>query len=246
MLLSIIIPNYNSGPLLEKSLRRLFQDPTILPFEVWVLDNCSTDGSTDFLIQEELPRVNLISQKDQGVYFAMNEGIRLAQGDWLYFLGAGDLFFPELVQPSDFSPSDDFIYAEVDQNPGPLRGVVTLDQILYENICHQGIFYRKSIFQQLGGYDPRSRLLADHLLNIRIFFNPAFTKRYLPITIARYLGGGISSRQMDDFFRENKKMLILREFLNYPTLSATEAVSTYFWTIARSKFPLKHLINPSS
>ena len=241
MLLSVIIPNYNSGTLLEKSLQRLFLHPTTVPFEVLVLDNCSTDGSTDFLTQEKFPMVNLITKKDQGVYFAMNEGIRLAKGDWLYFLGSGDLFFPELLHPTDFNPSDDFVYAEVDQNPGPLRGEVTLDQILYENICHQGIFYRKSILQMLGGYDTRSRILADHLLNIRIFFNPNFTKRHLPITVAWYLGGGISSKQFDRFFRQRKKRIILSEFLKYPTFSSTRCVYRYFWMVAKNKFSVKHM-----
>jgi len=67
------------------------------------------------------------------------------------------------------------------------------------------------LLQKLGGYDPLSRQLADHLLNIRIFFNPNFTKCHLPITVAWYLGGGISSKQFDRFFRKRKKLIILWE-----------------------------------
>lgn len=236
MLLSIIIPNFNSGTLLESSIRRLFQQPSEIPFEVWIMDNCSSDGSTDFLLEESFSGVHLVSEKDRGIYHAMNQGIQKSSGDWLYFLGAGDQLFPELLQKAHFSSNSDFIYGEVDQNPGVLRGEVSLAQILHDNICHQGIFYRRQIFEQLGPYNTQSPLLADHLFNIRIFFNPSFTKTYLPLTVAYYLGGGASSRKGDQFFRKTKKILILKEFLRYPSFYHGKVIAGYFWIILQSKF----------
>ncbi|WP_158587739.1 glycosyltransferase [Algoriphagus lacus] len=231
MILSVIIPNFNSGSLLEISVRRLFQFPSANSFEVLVMDNCSIDGSTDFIIGNQFPEVRLISQNDGGVYYAMNEGIRRSKGDWLYFLGAGDCFFPELLDESVFQTNADFIYADVDQSPSSLKGKVSLSEILFENICHQGIFYRRSAITNLGGYDPRYRYLADHILNIRLFFDPKIKKIHLPLTIASYLGGGISSTKKDEFFRKNKKKHILRELLRNPGFSRGLTVANYFWKV---------------
>lgn len=200
------------------------------------MDNCSTDGSTDFINEAQFPEVYLISQKDGGVYYAMNEGIRRSTGDWLYFLGAGDCFFPEQLKESFFQSQADFIYAEVDQSPSSLRGKVSLSQLLHENICHQGIFYKRSAITRFGGYDPRYRYLADHILNIRFFFDPRMKKIHLPLTIASYLGGGISLTRQDGFFRKNKKKHILRELYRNPGFRNGLAVANYFWTVGSIQF----------
>lgn len=238
MFLSVVIPNYNSGPLLANSLERLFQYPLSYAMEVLVIDNCSTDGSVE-VVKHYLDReVRLVIESDRGVYDAMNKGIQMAKGEWVYFLGAGDLFFPERISESDFHSGVDFVYGEVDHNPSPLRGQVDLIHLLEHNLCHQGIFYRKSLFKRYQGYDLSYRIMADHILNIQLFYDSSVKKHFLPTTVASYLGKGISHAHNDAYFRQNKRKVILQSCLSNPNPIAWWFVGLYF-----SKMAAKNLSN---
>jgi glycosyltransferase involved in cell wall biosynthesis len=233
MFLSVIIPNYNSGRLLANSLERLFQNPITYQMEVLVVDNCSEDGSTEVVARYSERHVRLVREADRGVYDAMNKGIQLARGEWLYFLGAGDLFFPEKIQTGDFQAGVEFVYGEVENNPSPLRGSVGLIHLLEHNLCHQGIFYRKSLFMRYRGYDLAYRIMADHVLNIRLFFDSSVKKYYLPTAVASYLGKGISHAHHDAFYRQNKRKVIVQSCLSHPNLFAWWSTGVYFSRILR-------------
>ena len=77
------------------------------------------------------------------------------------------------------------------------RGILGL---LRKNICHQGIFFRKDIFRDLGKYDTRYQYLADWVFNLKWFFHKNIVKRYIPYVIARYNETGSSAVHMDSEF----------------------------------------------
>src|SRR4051812_22785748 len=88
---SIIIPTFNARATLRECVASIEQQ-TFSDFEILLIDGASTDG-TLALIQEigaTYRNIRWRSEPDAGVYDAMNKGIRLARGQWLYFLGADD------------------------------------------------------------------------------------------------------------------------------------------------------------
>src|SRR5258705_11239297 len=84
----IITPTLNSGPKLEATINSVLSQKEDL-FEYIVVDGGSSDETLN-LLRKHGERIKWISEKDRGVYDAMNKGIGMASGRYLYFLGAGD------------------------------------------------------------------------------------------------------------------------------------------------------------
>src|SRR5947209_4479772 len=88
-LISVIIPTFNLKACIRKCLESL-REQTFRDFEILVIDGGSTDGTIK-IVQEfasSFPRLTWRSEKDRGVYDAMNKGVAMARGDWVYFLGS--------------------------------------------------------------------------------------------------------------------------------------------------------------
>src|SRR5947209_4197413 len=90
-LISIIIPSFNCVGLLQGAIDDALAQ-THGSKQVIVVDGASTDGSVEML-KAYHQRIDWISEPDSGVYDAMNKGIQMARGDWLYFLGTDDRFY---------------------------------------------------------------------------------------------------------------------------------------------------------
>lgn len=219
---SIIIPTYNSSATIKACLETLFKQ-TFTDFEILVMDGFSSDDTR--LIVEEIndSRVSFFSGKDCGVYDAMNKGIKMANGKWLFFLGSDDLLFNERVL-ADMSvrlikTSAKFVYGNVKiigdtswaQDGETYRGNTSLAEILTFNICHQCIFYSADIFENKL-YNTKYKILADHDFNI--YCASRYCLQYVPITVSYFNTGGISSRLKDLSFEQDKWINTVSYFKN--------------------------------
>ena len=88
---SIITVSYNAKEDLEKSIKSV-SNQTFKNYEYLVIDGNSTDGTKELLRKYDKEINYWVSEKDNGIYNAMNKGARVAKGDYLYFLNAGDTF----------------------------------------------------------------------------------------------------------------------------------------------------------
>jgi glycosyltransferase involved in cell wall biosynthesis len=215
-LFSIITPSYKARAGLEKSFASVMSQAQDL-FEYWVIDGASTDGTREWLGSRNEPGFHWLSEKDSGVYDAMNKGINLSQGRFLLFLGAGDCLLPgSLQRMADFiqqnpSPLPRFIYGDVRnmQTGQPFTaGRYSKMKLCRKNICHQGIFYERGIFDRLGQYELRYKIMADWALNLRCFGSPRILKLYFPITVSDFEGGGLCEHTHDRPFWEDRRRLI--------------------------------------
>lgn len=85
---------YNCVELIEPTIQSVLeQDQNVVEFIV--IDGGSTDGTIDVINKYRDKIANFKSERDFGIYDAMNKGIKAAKGDWLIFLNAGDVFYPE-------------------------------------------------------------------------------------------------------------------------------------------------------
>ena len=98
MLISIIIPSFNSISLLPHALESILTQ-SFNDFEVVIMDNCSTDGTIKLIENYSAvdKRIQFYSEKDYGIYDAMNKGIKNAKGEWLFFMGSDDSFYDQDV-----------------------------------------------------------------------------------------------------------------------------------------------------
>jgi glycosyltransferase involved in cell wall biosynthesis len=204
---TIIIPTFNSGKTLQNALSSiLFQ--SFSDFEILIIDGISNDNTIKIVKEnaEKDKRIRFISEKDDGIFDAMNKGIELSFGEWLYFLGSDDQLHDSSVLNSVFDNVQNtrfnFFYGNILSSKGIYDGEFDSEKILKKNISHQAIFYRKNIFNQIGNYNTRYKTHADWDFNIRCFSSDFISVKYLNIIIADFAKGGVSSRHEILFFRE--------------------------------------------
>ena len=198
---SIIMATYNCGSKIEATLRSIFSQDKEL-FELIVVDGASTDDTLDY-IKEYESDLTLISEKDDGIFDAFNKGIDAAAGKYIYFIGAGDCLQPGILeQVKDFLPADTptLVYGNcyfVKKKFFDGRKFSSFD-FTWTNICHQGEFYHRSIFDIIGKYDLKYRIFADWMLNLKCFLHQGINEQYIPLYIADYQEDGLSSELNND------------------------------------------------
>jgi glycosyltransferase involved in cell wall biosynthesis len=208
-LLSVIIPTFKSEATIERCLASLACQ-TYQNFEICIIDGASSDNTIAKANQfrSQFKNIRILSESDKGTYDAMNKGIDIAQGDWIYFLGSDDEVHDENVFSDIFRVIPEkkcgILYGNVRINgdtswakDGQLYdGEFRIQQLLTRNICHQAMFYRRKLFNKLGKYNLRYPVCADWELNIRFFSRTQSV--YLDRTIANFYGGGLSSGAIND------------------------------------------------
>ena len=200
-LISIITVVYNNRDLLEKTIQTV-ANQCYRPFEYIVVDGNSTDGTIDIIKKYETEISTWISEKDTGIYNAMNKAVGLTNGEWIFFLNAGDLFVNEYVlekiSPYLTDNENDVVYGDIlkQDKSGALfvkKSTPPGDKHkMY--FCHQSVFCRTKICREMP-FDETYSLSADFK-----FFKLAFLKGFrfkqidLPITIFDTTGASHQNR----------------------------------------------------
>jgi glycosyltransferase involved in cell wall biosynthesis len=185
-------------------------------WELWVMDGGSEDGTLDVLRKYE-GRVQWVSERDGGVYDAMNKGIARSTAPYLYFLGAGDTLRAgvlEKVARQMPRCRAGFVYGNVFMHDRQVAwdGEWTAEKFRTRTPCQQAIFYDRRIFGWHGGFDGRFKTMADYAMNIRCFGDKRVKKVYVEEVIADYEGAGMSANYRDEAFYEARPEL-LRKWL---------------------------------
>jgi glycosyltransferase involved in cell wall biosynthesis len=219
---SIVIPLFNSAAtlpvLLESFALQRFRD-----FELVFMDGGSSDDTLYILrgFAREYPQqaVGIHSGPDKGIYDAMNIGVGKASGKWLYFIGGDDRLYDGYVL-QDISlelttEGTDLIYGNVEGADSGSRYVDdSPDKVFSRGIHHQGIFYRKTLFTELGKYDLTYPTAADYDFTLKVFFRSNYRVRYFNRDIAYYGERGFSSVNFDyRFFSGHYRLLRLNHAL---------------------------------
>ncbi len=212
---SIIIPTFNSASTVQKCIESILNQ-TFTNFEILIIDAVSTDNTLGLIRAYNDTRVNIISEPDKGIYDAMNKGIKLAKGEWLYFLGSDDSLYDENVlgdvETEIYKQDVDVIYGNVLMMQSGLinDGEFNFTKIQTDPICHQAIFYNKKVFEIFGEYDLRYKVYADSDLNLKWFFSDKLKNLFFDRIVAKYAETGFSSIQADLIFYEELPEKLIR------------------------------------
>jgi len=202
---SIIIPTFNSSKTIKSAIKSIIEQ-SYVNYEVLVIDAVSTDDTLDIIASFDDERIRIYSEPDSGIYDAMNKGIVLSKGEWLYFLGSDDKFYDSLVLKDiaerTHSKTLDVIYGNVMMIPSNklYDGEFTPEKMHQTTLCHQAIFYNRKVFNYFGYYNTKYKVLADHDLNIKWFFSQKIKFQYIERVIAFYNEEGFSSHYKDTIF----------------------------------------------
>lgn len=239
--ISIITVVFNAVESLEDTIKSVWSQ-TYANLEFIIVDGGSTDGTLEILKRYDSPKFSWISEPDKGIYDAMNKGIKMAKGEWVYFLGADDTFYDDKVLDNIFSDSTNYSYDVLYGNvyahalKRKYDGAFSKDRILFQNISHQAIFYKKEIHQVLGYYNYLYKTFADWNLNIECFFHPEMKVKYLDIIIANFAAGGLGTSQPDLPFLRNVLFPKNIEVLNKKGIQSLNNIPQYdkWWRLLRS------------
>jgi glycosyltransferase involved in cell wall biosynthesis len=210
--ISVITVCYNAEKTIEDTIKSVLGQ-TYTNIEYIVVDGGSIDGTTKVL-QKYNDQLKWISERDKGVYDAMNKGVEIATGDWIYFLGSGDILLDVVDRVAEsLNDTRCIYYGDVyfEDLKRIYDGKFPAYKLAVLNISHQAIFYPAGVFKKYR-YDLKYKYLADHHLNMLCYGDKAFTFRYLPIMICNYEGNGLSANNPDVAFYEDKPRIIRENF----------------------------------
>ena len=198
--LSVITVVYNNVKNVERTLLSVLNQ-TYTNIEYIIVDGLSTDGTLDILKKYKDKISRLISEKDEGIYDAMNKGLAVATGDYVLFMNSGDEIYSSDTVANLFATAEDadIYYGETEmidaggQSLGQRRhkapGNLNMKSFKFGmSVSHQAIYIRRSLTRS---YNRKYELSADidWILNAvekaKTIIN---THQY----VAKYLVGGMS------------------------------------------------------
>lgn len=221
-MVSVIIPTYNAEQYIKECLGSIIHQ-TYCEKEIIIIDGLSTDTTVSIVEEFSLKfqYITYVSEKDAGIYDAMNKGIKKAKGEWVIFLGSDDKLYTNNILEEIFSKQEnivaDVLYGNVCSSMFREKydGLFTARKLLDKNICHQAIFFKRKVFRIVGNFSLKYKILADWEHNIRWFFDPKITHQYIDFIICNYSEVGISSTLVDNVFLNNKLKIYLRHAFFY-------------------------------
>ena len=206
----------NNADGLRKTLESV-RTQSFTDYEHIIVDGGSTDGSVE-VIQEFLQDAEYAkhvswwcSEKDKGIYNAMNKGIQHAKGEWVYMLNSGDALIHDVllqVVPYLREHENEVVYGAVDCYKGDSffrTACLSASRLEEGMIPHQGTFVPTVLHKNFGLYDESYSIVSDREMMLRLKFN-GVNFFHIPIVISDYNEEGISIRNMKQVLKESKKM----------------------------------------
>lgn len=208
---SVITINYNNLKGLEKTMSSVLKQSS-KDYEYIIIDGGSKDGSWE-LVENASKKIKYsVSEKDNGIYHAMNKGIRQATGEYLVFLNSGDVFNDDEVL-NDFCKENlgaDIIYGNLkftDNRIWILPSEITFEFLFHNALAHPALFTKKAIFEKCGYYDEELKIASDWLHYTRAIIQYNAIPAHLDRVISIFDETGLSSTNTGVADQERKKCL---------------------------------------
>lgn len=221
MKISIITVCKNAENAIERTLHSVvLQNCFSENVEYIVVDGASTDKTPEFIKQysEKYP-IKWVSEPDSGIYNAMNKAVKMASGEIIYFLNAGDRLFDEKtvdIVLNEFEKGGaDFLYTDIltcninNLSEAKIKKFNHADKyfLFRDCICHQASFFKKNVIEKFGGFNEGFKLAADYEMLLKIMAYKNLKNEYLPIITAYYDNTGVSSLNTKDLQKEREKII---------------------------------------
>lgn len=241
-LVTVIVVTYNAADTLENCINSIVSQ-AFDPYELLIIDGASEDNTLAIVqsFSKVHPGIRCISEKDQGIYDAMNKGTRLAKGEWLYFLGSDDklynagvleIFSQHLKNDTDLVYGNSIWFPENKTEEGEW----THRKLLNQSINHQRIFYRKNLFERFGYYNTSYVMAADYERNITFFCEKSIRKKFINQTVAWYHSGGFTANKIDEKFWNDWEKIMHTNFKPWlPRKKIYGRLEWYCWYHLRKK-----------
>ncbi len=271
MKLSIITINYNNLAGLQKTMQSVLSQ-TSTDFEYIVVDGSSADGSYEIIEQISKStdkQINWISEQDNGIYHAMNKGIRMAKGEYVQFVNSGDCLVDENVTEtmlsylSSLTSNPSILYGNMlKQMPKGLlrdKGFAgrqpTMLDFYIGTLNHSPAYIKCSLFDKFGLYDESLKIASDFKWYIQAIIFGGINPEYVDIDVTLFDMNGIST--VNTSLDKQERELVLTSFLpekilkdykkysfpinQWERIQRYKLIAKFFWLFERCLFKCERI-----
>ena len=211
-MISIITATFNSAKTLKDTIQSVLRQ-TNKDFEYLIIDGGSTDETIDIVKSYESEfsgRLKWVSEKDQGIYDAMNKGIKMASGDVVGILNSDDYFTSDdILQTVDNafkSHEIDAIYGDIHfiRDGNPQKCVRYYSSRMFRPFwlrfgfmpAHPSFYCKREIFDKAGLYSLDYKIGADYEMMVRLFKKYRIMSQYINKDFVTMRTGGASNNNV--------------------------------------------------
>ena len=252
--ISIITINYNDAEGLRKTLASVASQ-TYTDIEHIIVDGASTDGSVDVIREYETInlsstnpiRIVWVSEKDKGIYDAMNKGVSISSGEYLLFLNGGDIMASDTVVENVLSyltDTDYIIGRSYFSKDGKRCGASPLlsekDMSMYymylHGINHQSAFIRRNLLIDTP-YDTSVRISADWLFFVQTIVMQSAIVKFVDLFFSDFDLTGVSSnnavvlKEREEVLKKVLPERIARDYIQ---------IAPHYYEVIRLQWLLNH------
>ena len=233
MLLSIITINYNNAAGLEKTLRSVAAQ-SCKDFEHVIVDGGSTDGSVATIqeyVGNQRQTIKWVSEKDSGIYNAMNKGIRMATGDYIQILNSGDCLasadvVERMLKALEANGFPEILYGNMikvwpdghrvnDRCGGKAEKAVlkaeptslTMLSFYHGTLNHDSAYIKRSLFDRFGLYDEQLKIVSDWKWYLKAIPLGGVVPYYVDIDVTLFDMTGVSESNPEFWKVERRPVL---------------------------------------
>ena len=220
MKFSIITVCHNAVSTIGRTIQSVIGQ-TYTDYEYIIIDGASTDGTLDVLNRYRNNFSHLISEKDQGIYSAMNKGIKLASGEIIAFLNSDDFYIDENVlttvrnkivtndEGAEVYYGNLVVYnKETGQGRLWKPGLVNRLFLYRGTLPHPAMFYRRNVFDIAGIFDENFVISGDYEWVARAYFLKQIKFRYINVLPVVFMEGGKSTTEAGSAIAKEEKTKI--------------------------------------
>lgn len=221
---SIITVAYNSGQTIHQTIESV-KNQTYKNIEYIIIDGDSKDNTVDIINQYEFNtniRLRWISEPDNGLYDAMNKGIKMATGDIVGIINSDDFYhhndtIQKIVNAFKENPDIEAIFADVRfVHPDNIQKTIRYYSSKLFKPCmfrfgfmpaHPTFFTYKHNFEKYGYYKTDYKIAADYELLIRFLYKHKLKYKYIPFDLLKMRTGGTSTASIKSNYILNKEIV---------------------------------------
>lgn len=206
--ISIITATYNSEKTIKESIDSILSQ-TFKNFEINIIDGLSSDKTLSIINDYNDSRIKVYSEKDKGIFDALNKGIEKSNGDIIGFLHSDDFFADRNTLDSifrNFEHEIHGIYGNLryvsSNNPERIIRNWVSKPFKHSSLKygwmppHPSLFLRKSVYDKHGNFNLDYKVSSDYDFIVRIFKDSSLSFKYIPYTITNMKLGGNSNRDL--------------------------------------------------
>lgn len=251
---SVITVVFNAFDTIERTIHSVLSQ-SFDNYEYIIIDGASTDGTQNIIENYRDKITKYVSEPDNGVYDAMNKGIKVASGEYIVFINANDWFELDALEIIERAIQDnkaDILYGLVKKHNycgecGYMGtdGTDDPERIHFYNIyCHQGLFIRKSLYERLGMYDCNYKVFADYewILNAH---DKGIGPHIVMQVVSNYTMGGLSDNEK---YRDEYYQIMLKHYEHHQIFSSIElelkrGIAEFYLLLSKQKFFLTDFVS---